>query len=95
MVLEIADIRVQPGTADEFVAAFHGIKHVFDSVEGFRSARLTHGIESPERFVLLIEWDSVEAHVTNFRGSPLYAQWGAAVGPFFAQPPFVEHVQDV
>ena len=95
MVLEVADFRVQPGAAEQFLAAYHGVKHVFDGVEGCRSLRMTHCIESPDRFVLLVEWDSVEAHEQNFRGTDAFAQWRGAVGPYFAAPPLVEHFDDV
>jgi hypothetical protein len=27
----------------------------------------------------------------GFRQGPLFAQWRAIIGPFFAQPPVVEH----
>jgi heme-degrading monooxygenase HmoA len=95
MVLEVADIRVRPGSEDEFVAAFHGVREVLDSTPGCRSVRMTHGVESPDRFVLLVEWDSVDAHDQNFRATDRFAQWRGAIGPYFAQPPVVEHFENV
>ena len=56
---------------------------------------MTRGIESPSRFVLLVEWDSVEAHLDNFRGTDRFAQWRGAIGAYFAVPPLVEHFTDV
>ena len=47
---------------------------------------MTQGIESPSRFVLLVEWDSVEAHEQNFRGTDRFTAWRAAIGPHFAAP---------
>ena len=95
MVLEIADIRVRPGSGDDFVAAFQQVRAVLDECPGCRSVRMTHGIESPDRFVLLVEWDSVEAHEQNFRATDRFATWRGAIGPFFAAPPHVEHVADL
>lgn len=95
MVLEIADIRVRPGSAAEFVAAFRAVRDVLDSCPGCRAVRITQGIESPDRFVLLVEWDSVEAHEQNFRASDRFGRWRGAIGPFFAAPPHVEHVTDL
>jgi quinol monooxygenase YgiN len=95
MVLEIADIEVHPGAEDEFTAAFLTVRDVLTSTPGCRSARMTRSIESPQRFVLLVEWDSVEAHEQNFRSSDRFTAWRAAIGPFFAGPPRVEHAQDV
>ncbi len=95
MVLEIADITVRPGTEDEFVGAVReGLKFVSDT-PGFGRARLTRGIESPSRFVLLIEWDSLEAHTVGFRESENFGRWRGLVGPFFDGPPRVEHVDEL
>jgi heme-degrading monooxygenase HmoA len=94
MVLEVADIVVVPGSANDFIAAYRGVREVLAGTEGCRSVRMTHGVESPDRFVLLVEWDSVEAHERNFRASERFAQWRAAIGPYFANPPRVEHFTD-
>jgi heme-degrading monooxygenase HmoA len=56
---------------------------------------MTRGVESPYRFVLLVEWDSVEAHEQNFRASERYGTWRGLIGPYFAQPPRVEHFTDL
>jgi heme-degrading monooxygenase HmoA len=95
MVLEVADIDVRPGSEDDFIAAYEMVRDVLTETPGCRSARMTRGIESPSRFVLLVEWDSVDAHEVNFRGSDRFSRWRAAIGPFFARPPHVEHVRDL
>lgn len=95
MVIEVADIQVTPGSEDAFTDAFRGVRDVLDSTPGCRSVRMTRGVESPSRFVLLVEWDSVEAHEQNFRASDQFGTWRAAIGPFFAGPPHVEHVAEI
>jgi heme-degrading monooxygenase HmoA len=95
MVIEIADILVTPGAEDAFATAFAGVRQVLASTPGCRSVRMTRGVESPSRFVLLVEWDSVEAHERNFRGTERFIAWRAAIGPFFANPPHVEHLRDL
>jgi heme-degrading monooxygenase HmoA len=95
MVLEIADFAVQPGTEDDFAAAVRqGLRYVSDT-PGFRTARLTRGAESPSRFVLLIEWDSIEAHTVGFRQSENYERWRELISPYFDGAPHVEHFDDV
>jgi len=92
MILEIADIRIQPGRQAEFEEAIQrGVETVIRKSKGFCGWRVTHGIESPERYLLTIHWETVEDHTVSFRGGPLFAEWRAIVGPFFAQPPQVEH----
>jgi heme-degrading monooxygenase HmoA len=92
MILELADIRIQPGQQAEFEKAIaHGLSTVISRAKGFRGAKVNHGIENPERYMLQIFWDTLEDHTVGFRQSPLFTQWRAIVGPFFASPPVVEH----
>lgn len=95
MVLEVAMFDIVPGREEEFTEAYAGARHLVEATEGCRAVRMTRGVESPSRFVLLIEWDSVEAHETGFRASERFPAWRAAIGPFFASPPAVEHYTDV
>lgn len=96
MVLEVADIRIPPGRNAEFEQAIRkGVQTVIAQAQGVRSFQVQKGIESPERYLLLIQWDSLEAHTVGFRQSPAFAEWRAIVGPFFAQPPVVEHFEQV
>jgi heme-degrading monooxygenase HmoA len=92
MILEIADIRIAAGRNAEFDAAIErGLETVASRAAGYRAHRVVKGIESADRYVLMIWWDTVEDHTVGFRGSPLFAEWRAIVGPFFAAPPSVEH----
>ena len=92
MILEIADIRIPPGKQAEFDAAIQrGIETVVSKAKGFRRYQVQKCIESPERYVLHIFWETLEDHTVTFREGPLFAQWRAIVGPFFAAPPLVEH----
>ena len=92
MILEVADIRIQPGRQAAFDEAIQrGLSSVISRARGFRGFKVNKGVESPERYLLMIFWDTLEDHTVHFRGGPLFAQWRAIVGPFFAAPPVVEH----
>ena len=92
MILEIADIRIAPGQQAAFDEAItRGVSTVIAKAQGFRGFKVNKGIESPERYLLQIFWETLEDHTVHFRGSPAFAEWRAIVGPFFAQPPVVEH----
>lgn len=92
MILEHADIRIAPGQQAAFEEAIQrGLQTVISQARGFRGAQVHHGIEQPERYVLTIQWDTLEDHTVGFRQSELFTQWRAIVGPFFAAPPVVEH----
>ena len=94
MILEIADIRIQAGQNAAFEAAIQrGIATVVGRAQGFKGAKLNRGIESPERYVLQIFWATLEDHTVAFRQGPLFVEWRAIVGPYFAAPPAVEHFE--
>jgi heme-degrading monooxygenase HmoA len=92
MILEIADIRITPGKQAEFDAAVQrGIETVAAKAKGFRGYKVNRSVESPDRYILMIYWDTLENHTVDFRQGPLFPQWRAIVGPYFAAPPAVEH----
>jgi heme-degrading monooxygenase HmoA len=92
MILEIADIRIRPGQQAAFEEAIaRGAGSVIAQAKGCQGYKVNKGIESPERYILQVFWDTLEDHTVGFRGSPAFAEWRAIVGPFFAQPPVVEH----
>lgn len=92
MILEIADIRINPGQQAAFEDAIqHALASVASRAKGFQGAKVNRGIESPERYVLQIFWETLEDHTVGFRQSPLFAEWRGIIGPFFAAPPAVEH----
>lgn len=94
MILEIADIRIHAGQNAAFEEAIQrGISTVASRAQGFQGAKVNRGIESPERYILQIFWATLEDHTVAFRQGPLFTEWRAIVGPFFAAPPVVEHFE--
>ncbi|MEN3291972.1 MAG: hypothetical protein V7642_1225 [Burkholderiales bacterium] len=92
MILELADIRIQPGKQAEFDAAIQrGLSEVISKSKGFCGYKVNKCIESPERYVLMIFWETLENHTVDFRQSPAFQEWRGIVGPYFAAPPAVEH----
>jgi heme-degrading monooxygenase HmoA len=94
MILELADIRIQPGQSAAFEAALqHGLASVIARAQGYLGSAVQRGIEHPERYLLQISWATLEDHTVHFRQGPLFAEWRAIVGPYFAVPPQVEHFE--
>ena len=92
MILELVDIRIQPGQQAAFDEAIQrGVQTVIAKAKGFQGYKINRGIESPERYILQIFWTTLENHTVDFRESSAFGEWRAIVGPFFAQPPVVEH----
>ena len=94
MILEHADIRIDPARAADFEAAIlRGVTTVIAQAKGFQGFKVNRSIESPGRYILNIYWATLEDHTVGFRASPAFTEWRAIVGPFFAQPPVVEHLE--
>jgi heme-degrading monooxygenase HmoA len=95
MIVELAILRARPGTADQMRAGLQAARAVISRAEGYRGSTFHQGIEDPQRFVLRIEWDSVEAHTEGFRGGPLFPEWRSHWGEFLDGAPDVQHYQVV
>jgi heme-degrading monooxygenase HmoA len=92
MILELADIRIHSGQNAAFDEAIQrGLREVISKAKGFQGFKVNKGIETPERYILQIFWETLENHTVDFRQSEAFTQWRAVVGPFFAAPPVVEH----
>ena len=92
MILEVADIRIKPGSQAAFdVAIQQGLETVISKAKGFRGHKVQKSIESPDRYLLMIYWDTVENHMVDFRQSPAFQDWRGYIGPHLAGPPAVEH----
>ena len=94
MVLEVALIDVRPGTEADFRNDYARVRPALAESPGLESMRMTQGVETPTRFVLLIEWESLSDH-DAFRASERFTIWRSGIGPHFAKPPHVEHFGDL
>ncbi|GII99269.1 heme-degrading monooxygenase HmoA [Sediminihabitans luteus] len=95
MIREHALLPVRPGTEAAFEAAFAQAKALIEVQPGFGRLTLSRGVESPSTYLLLVEWESVEAHEEGFRRSPEYARWRELLHHFYDPFPRVEHFVDV
>ena len=95
MITEHALLPVLPGRHDEFIEAMDRAKSIIAASPGFISLRVARGVERPDTFLLLVEWESVEAHTEGFRGSDAYEDWRALLHHFYEPMPLVEHFETV
>jgi heme-degrading monooxygenase HmoA len=95
MIIEIAHIDITPGSEALFEAAVEESAPLFEAAKGCHGVRLQRGVERRSHYVLVVEWETMEDHMVIFRGSPTFARWRELVGPYFAAPPQMEHVQTV
>src|ERR1700736_5215646 len=95
MITEIAHIEIKPGSEKDFEAAVAKARAAFGRPLGFHGFELHRSIEKPQRYRLLVKWETLENHTVDFRGSENFAEWRGLVGQYFASPPEVEHTQTV
>ncbi|GAA1886594.1 antibiotic biosynthesis monooxygenase family protein [Williamsia serinedens] len=91
MITEHALLPVDPDRADEFEAAFDEARHVIAASPGFGGLELLRSIESPDTYLLLVRWESVEAHTGGFRGSSGHTRRKELLHRFYDPFPTVEH----
>ena len=95
MILEHAILPVIPGREADFEAAFDSARPIIAQTPGFVDLRLARSIETPNEYLLLVRWESVEAHEIGFRGSPGYERWRELLHGFYEPFPVVEHFAEV
>jgi heme-degrading monooxygenase HmoA len=95
VITEHAVLNVIPGREGEFIAAMERAKSLIAASPGFGSLRVERGLENSSTFLLLVEWDSLEAHTEGFRGSGAYQEWRALLHHFYDPFPVVEHFEPV
>jgi heme-degrading monooxygenase HmoA len=95
MITEIAQIDVKPGSEADFEAAVAKARAIFKRSKGCHGFELHRSIEKPQRYRLMVKWETLENHTVDFRGSQDFTGWRGLVGSFFASPPEVEHTNTV
>ena len=95
MIIEFAQLTIRPGSEEQFEAVFPTAIKVLGTSKGYLSHELRRSMETPNRYALIVQWQTLEDHTVGFRGSPAFTQWRGHVGPFFESPPAVEHFQSV
>jgi heme-degrading monooxygenase HmoA len=95
MIIEHALLPVIPGQEAEFIATMDQAKAIIAASPGFISLRVARCLERPSSFLLLVEWETLEAHTEGFRGSEAYQEWRGLLHHFYDPFPEVEHFETV
>jgi heme-degrading monooxygenase HmoA len=92
-MLEVAVLNIIPGKEAEFEAAFRDASAIISSMAGYVSHQLQHCVENESRYILLVNWQTLEAHTIGFRTSPQYQEWKKLLHHFYSPFPTVEHYE--
>lgn len=93
MILEVAILDVIPSQEEEFQAAFAKASPIIASMAGYVSHQLHRCLEKENRYLLLVHWETLEAHTIGFRGSERYQEWKKLLHHFYDPFPTVEHYE--
>ncbi|MGV9864640.1 antibiotic biosynthesis monooxygenase family protein [Rhodococcus koreensis] len=91
MVWEIAQLEIRDGHNEAFESAVAEAVPLLQRAHGCRSMQVQHSVELPQRYRLIVEWNTIEDHTVHFRESEDFQKWRGLVGEHFAEPPVVEH----
>ncbi|RYG01398.1 MAG: antibiotic biosynthesis monooxygenase [Chitinophagaceae bacterium] len=91
MILEVAILNIKPGLSTDFEKAFNEAQKIISSMKGYISHQLKKCIEEADKYILLVNWETLEAHTEGFRNSVAYQNWKKLLHHFYAPFPIVEH----
>jgi quercetin dioxygenase-like cupin family protein/quinol monooxygenase YgiN len=95
LVYEVAQIAVKQGKAEEFEAAVAAAAPLFQQAEGARTLVLERSQENPLNYRLVVGWESIDDHMTRFRGSAAFVEWRRLIADSLAETPEVAHFRNV
>ena len=93
MILEVAMLDIRPGLCPDFERAFDEAQAIISAQAGYIGHRLERCLENDHRYLLLVEWETLEAHTEGFRGSSDYLRWKTLLHDFYDPFPVVEHYE--
>jgi heme-degrading monooxygenase HmoA len=95
MILEVAILDVIPIQTQAFENAFKEAEKIISSMGGYINHELKRCIEKPNRYILLVNWETLEDHTIGFRQTPQYLAWKKLLHHFYDPFPTVEHYQNI
>jgi quercetin dioxygenase-like cupin family protein/quinol monooxygenase YgiN len=95
VVKELAEIEVKAGHEEAFETAVAVAAPLFQRAKGSRTLTLERSEEFPQRYRLVVGWESVDDHMVTFRQSADFLAWRELIGEHLAAPPKVEHLRNV
>jgi quinol monooxygenase YgiN len=93
MVVEYIRYAIDDGRADAFEQAYGRASEALDVSPHCERYEVSRCAEDQTRYVVRIEWDSEEGHLSGFRRSPEFRTFFEAVGPFVHDIEEMRHYQ--
>ena len=94
MILERVELQIKAGQTQSFEQAMRQGGQLLLTATGCQGVSLSKGVENPSRYLLILEWESIDHH-TAFTKTVPFCQFREIAGPFFAERPAMEHFAPV
>jgi heme-degrading monooxygenase HmoA len=95
MVLEVVMLTVKSSMEEEYEQTFKQAAPLISAIKGYCSHQLQRCLEVPGKYVLLVEWETLEDHTVGFKQSPNFQEWRQLLHHFYESPPTIEHFTEV
>lgn len=93
MVLEVAILDIKKGQSKDYEESFAQAEHLISSQKGYLSHELKKCLEQEDKYLLLVQWETVDDHEIGFRGSAAYQEWKKILHHYYDPFPVVAHYQ--
>ena len=91
MILEVAILNIKEGQSEAFENTFSRAEKIISSMKGYLNHHLKKCIEEKDKYILLVNWNTIEDHEVGFRKSKEYQQWKRLLHHFYEPFPLVQH----
>lgn len=91
MILEVAILNIKNGYANQFEIAFEKAQKIISSMQGYISHELKKCVEEENKYILFVNWETIEDHEIGFRKSLEYQEWKELLHHFYDPFPTVQH----
>jgi len=95
MILEVAILDVKSDCEGSFERDFVTASAYISAIVGYISHELHRCLEKKGRYILLVRWETLEAHTEGFRKSPQYLEWKRLLHHYYDPFPTVEHYSPI
>jgi len=91
MIIEMGVLNVLSGQESAFEEALRTAEPLISATPGFISIKVHRCIETPNRYLLLVTWKTLDDHLIGFRKSDRFPEWRRLLHHFYDPPPVIEH----
>jgi len=83
LILEIVKWDLKPNQEEEFESAFQKAQKILSDSHGYKSHQFQKCIEKPNRYILMVEWETLEDHTIGFQKSDAYQEYRSMLNQYY------------